>query len=64
VVLRLRAAALRAAGVQPGDLLVAVEGGGLTEAVSCSVTGCRVRLVAQGPSVAHIEGHIAFSRSG
>jgi hypothetical protein len=64
VVLRLRAPALRAAGVAPGDLLVATEGGGLTEAVTCSATGCRVRLVAQAPSVAHVEGHIAFSRSG
>jgi hypothetical protein len=64
VVLRLPGAALRAAGVRPGDLLVATEGGGLTEAVSCSAAGCRVRLVAQAPSAAHIEGHIAFSRSG
>jgi hypothetical protein len=64
VVLRLPAAALREAGVRPGDLLVATEGRGLTEAVSCSAAGCRVRLVAQGPAVAHVEGHIAFSRSG
>jgi hypothetical protein len=64
VVLRLPAAGLTAAGVQPGDLLVATEGGALTDAVSCSATGCRVRFVAQGPSVAHIEGHIAFSRAG
>jgi hypothetical protein len=64
VVLRLPATALRAAAVRPGDLLVATEGGGLTEAVSCSAAGCRVRLVARGPAVAHIEGHIAFSRPG
>jgi hypothetical protein len=64
VVLRLPAAGLTAAGVEPGDLLVATEGGALTDAVSCSATGCRVRSVAQGPSVAHIEGHIAFSRAG
>lgn len=64
VVLRLPAAALGEAGVRPGDLLVATEGGGLTEAVSCSASGCRVRLVAQAPSVAHVEGHIAFSGSG
>jgi hypothetical protein len=63
-VLHLPAAALRAAGVRPGDLLVATEGAGLTEAVSCSAAGCRVRLVAQGPALAHVEGHIAFSRSG
>lgn len=64
VVLRLPAATLKAAGVRPGDLLVATEGGGLTDAVSCSASGCRVRLVAQGPAVAHIEGHIAFGAAG
>ena len=63
-VLELRAAALRAAGVRPGDLLVATEGAGLTEAVGCSAARCHVRLVARGPAIAHVEGHIAFSRSG
>jgi hypothetical protein len=62
-VLRIRAAALRAAGVRPGDLLVSTEGGALTDAISCSRTGCRTRLVAQGPAIAHGEGHIAFARS-
>jgi hypothetical protein len=60
VLLSLSAAALRAAGVQPGDLLVAGEGGAFTDAVSCGATGCRVRYVANGPSEAHVEGHIAF----
>ena len=64
LVLRIRAAALRAAGIHPGDLLVATEGGGLTDAVSCSGLGCRVRLVAEGPRIAHVEGHIAFGRPG
>jgi hypothetical protein len=59
-VLRLPAAALKTAGVRQGDLLVATEGGALTDAVSCTRTGCRVRFVADGPAVAHLEGHIAF----
>jgi hypothetical protein len=63
VVLRIRAAALKAAGVKPGDLLVASEGGGLTDAISCSVSGCKTRYVADGPSEAHVEGHIAFVAS-
>jgi hypothetical protein len=61
LVLRIRHAALAAAGVRTGDLLVAGEGGGLTDAVSCSAAGCHVRLVAKGPPIAHIEGHIAFA---
>jgi hypothetical protein len=60
VVLQLKAAALKAAGVRPGDLLVATEGGALTDAVSCSAAGCHLRFVATGPKVAHAEGHIAF----
>jgi hypothetical protein len=62
-VLRLSAAALAAAGVHAGDLLVAPEGRGLTEAVSCSMRSCRVQLVARGPAIAHGEGHIAFGPS-
>jgi hypothetical protein len=61
VVLRIRAAALRAAGVRPGDLLVTTEGGALTDDVRCTSTGCRVRYVADGPAKAHVEGHIAFA---
>lgn len=64
LVLSLRGAALKAAGVRRGDLLVATEGGGLTDAVSCSALDCRVRLVAEGPTIAHVEGHIAFGRLG
>ena len=62
-VLRLPGTALKAAGVRPGDLLVATEGGALTDAVSCSSQGCRVVFVAKGPVVAHLEGHIAFGPS-
>jgi hypothetical protein len=61
VVLRIRRSALTAAGVRPGDLLVATEGGSLTDAVSCSSVACRVRLVADGPRIAHVEGHIVFA---
>jgi hypothetical protein len=63
VILRIRAAALRSAGVQPGDLLVSTEGGALTDDISPSGAGYRVHLVAQGPAIAHSEGHIAFARS-
>lgn len=64
VVLRIRASALATAGVRPGDLLVATEGGALTDDVRCDSRGCRVRLVATGPAVAHAEGHIAFRSAG
>lgn len=63
-VLRIRAGALRSAGVRPGDLLVSTEGGALTDDVRFSAGRYRVRLVAQGPAIAHGEGHIAFARSG
>ena len=63
VLLRIRASALASAGVRPGDLLVAAEGAGLTDAVSCNTAGCTVRFVAAGPGQAHIEGHIAFVSS-
>jgi hypothetical protein len=62
-VLRIGPGALRSAGVHPGDLLVATEGGALTEAISPSGGGYRVRLVARGPAIAHGEGHIAFAAS-
>jgi hypothetical protein len=62
VILRIRAAALQQAGVRPGDLLVSTEGGALTDDISTSGSGYRVRLVAEGPSIAHAEGHIAFAR--
>lgn len=63
VVLRIQAADLKAAGVQPGDLLVATEAGALTDAISCSTNGCEVKHVADGPPEAHVEGHIAFTAS-
>jgi hypothetical protein len=62
VVLRIDRAALVAAGVRPGDLLVATEGGALTDAIRCGSTSCSVRHVASGPAIAHAEGHIAFVR--
>jgi hypothetical protein len=58
-ILMLRATALARAGVAAGDLLIASEGGGKTIAVRCR-TRCTVRHVADGPSVAHVEGHIVF----
>jgi hypothetical protein len=61
VILRIRAAALRAAGVRAGDLLVTTEGGALTDAIRCKPRSCSVRDVASGPAVAHGEGHIAFA---
>ena len=62
VLLALGAIALRAAGVRPGDLLVATEGGARTDDIRCAQAGCTVRHVADGPSEAHGEGHIAFFR--
>ena len=60
VVLRVSSAALFAAGARPGDLLVATEGGAKTDAVRCTPSGCTVRHVADGPAIAHPEGHIAI----
>jgi hypothetical protein len=59
VILRIGASALRAAGVRPGDLLVAGEGGAQTVAVHCGFAACTVTHVADGPPQAHVEGHIA-----
>lgn len=58
LLLGVSAAALRDAGVRSGDLLVSGEGGAFTDAVRCGPTLCRVRYVANGPSEAHVEGHI------
>jgi hypothetical protein len=60
VVLRVSSAALFAAGARPGDLLDATEGGAKTVAVRCGASGCTVRHVADGPAIAHGEGHIAI----
>jgi hypothetical protein len=62
LVLSLRAPALTRAQVHPGDLLLAGEGGGATIDVACG-TSCRVREIATGPAIAHIEGHIVFART-
>ena len=59
-ILRLGADALRSAGVAPGDLLAAVEGGGTTIAVRCAAT-CSVSVVATAPAGAHAEGSISFA---
>ena len=60
-VLRIGSPALRRAGVRPGALLVATEGGAHTDAITCTVAGCQVLHVADGPAIAHLEGHIAVS---
>ena len=62
VLLSVSYAALQAAGVRPDDLLVATEGGALTDAVRCGAASCSVRYVAKGPPETHGEGHIAFFR--
>jgi hypothetical protein len=59
-ILRLGAAELEAAGVQPGDLLASLEGGGATIGVRCRPT-CQVFQVATAPAKAHAEGHITFA---
>jgi hypothetical protein len=61
-ILRLTAAELARAGIRPGDLLVATEGGARTIDVRCAAA-CTVRYVAAGPAIAHAEGHIAFTAS-
>jgi hypothetical protein len=63
-ILRLSFDALRAAGVQGGDLLVATEGGGATVAVHCDTASCTVVPVADGPAggrTGHIEGHLLLA---
>jgi hypothetical protein len=59
-ILRLTADELQAAGVEPGDLLASLEGGGNTIAVRCRPT-CQVFEVAAAPAQAHSEGHITFA---
>jgi hypothetical protein len=63
VLLRVSFAALRAAGVRPFDLLLASEGGARTDAVRCAESRCTVRRVANGPAIAHAEGHIGVAPS-
>ena len=59
-ILRLTGRQLARAGVRPGDLLVASEGGAETIAVRCGQR-CTVTHIANGPAVAHAEGHIVFA---
>jgi hypothetical protein len=60
LILGLSRATLVRAGVAPGDLIVASEGGAATVDVRCAST-CRVTHIADGPTIAHIEGHVVFS---
>jgi hypothetical protein len=62
-ILRLPGSELARAGVRPGDLLVATEGGARTIAVHCS-SSCTVRYIAAGFAVSHAEGHIVFTGAG
>ncbi|HWC86450.1 MAG TPA: hypothetical protein VG388_07920 [Solirubrobacteraceae bacterium] len=62
LVLALTGTALSRAGVHPGDLLLVGEGGAATIDVACAGT-CRVREIATGPAVAHVEGHVVFART-
>jgi hypothetical protein len=50
---------LSRANLHPGELIVATEAGAKTLAVRCARV-CTVRRVAEGPVVAHAEGHITF----
>ena len=59
-ILQLRGSELIQTGVRPGDLLVASEGGASTIAVRCKRV-VTVHHIADGPVVAHGEGHIRFS---
>ncbi|HEY2317123.1 MAG TPA: hypothetical protein VGH67_02410 [Solirubrobacteraceae bacterium] len=61
LILGLSRTALARAGIGPGDLLVVSEGGAETVAVRCTARACGVRHVANGPPIAHIEGHVVFS---
>ncbi len=63
-VLRIGGSSLLAAGVREADLLVATEGGAETDAIRCGGSSCRVRHVADGPTGAHLEGHIVFAQRG
>jgi hypothetical protein len=60
-ILAITGRALLRAGVRPGDLVVASEGGAQTVAVRCR-RKCSVRHVADGPAIAHAEGHLVFVR--
>lgn len=58
--LRVSGLSISKAGVLPGDLVVASEGGAVTIAVHCAAQ-CTVRHLFDGPPTSHGEGHIVFS---
>ncbi len=59
--LRVGSGALFKAGVRAFDLLVATEGGARLIDVSCPARTCSAREVADGPAIAHLEGHLAIA---
>jgi hypothetical protein len=59
-ILTLSGRTLLGAGVRPGDLVVAGEGGAQTVVVRCRKR-CTVKHFADGPPIAHAEGHIVFA---
>jgi hypothetical protein len=60
-ILRLPGEELASAGLHAGELVVASEGGAQTIVIDCSATTCTVRHIANGPTAAHVEGHIVFA---
>jgi hypothetical protein len=59
-ILRMPSAELVAAGVREGDMLVATEGGASMIDVRCG-SSCHVTTVVAAPTIAHGEGHLAFT---
>jgi hypothetical protein len=59
-ILRISSADLVSAGVRDGDMLVATEGGASMIDVRCATT-CQVTTVVATPTIAHGEGHLAFT---
>jgi hypothetical protein len=59
-ILRIHSADLVSAGVRDGDMLVATEGGASMIDVRCGA-GCQVTTVVATPTIAHGEGHLAFT---
>jgi hypothetical protein len=59
-ILRIPSADLVAAGVRDGDMLVATEGGASMIDVRCG-TSCQVTTIVATPTIAHGEGHLAFT---
>jgi hypothetical protein len=59
-ILRISSADLVSAGVRDGDMLVATEGGASMIDVRCDTT-CQVTTVVATPTIAHGEGHLAFT---